>query len=604
MSTLAATWPGTPALATPGDDAEAMRSLYTQTPSILVGNAVGVALVLAIFWPFAPWQTLLAWAAAGVVLWILRLGHWARFIRQPEASAPTLLAWRRSWMALVLALGSVWGVAVWVFWGLGDAYRQLALILIVYAYCLASVQLLSTQPRVFLAFLCVLLLPTVVRVASDPHLTWRWQLAGVMVLLFAITWLLGRHFAAALHQAIVLKTRTEELAAQLQVEKAQAEAASRAKTQFFAAASHDLRQPLHAMALFAEALRLRSKDKEALRLIDSINESVDALESLFGELLDITRIDSGGVQVKPASIAMREVFARLRLSFEPAAFEKGLMLRFRGHHHLAYADALVLERMLRNLVSNAIRYTDHGGIVVACRSRGGMLSLQVWDSGRGLSKEHQQRIFEEFYQVDPSRPSDPHQRKGMGLGLAIVQRLAHLMGTQVTVSSTVGRGSVFSFEVPKAQATAHPSASWNALPAGLPLDLQNRLMVVVEDDAAVREGLEVLLHSWGAQVLTFSGAASLRQALPGMTRKPDLALVDYRLDDPESQAPQAITGLDVLKELRAHWPHHAIPAIVITGTQSLQGHEHTAAQHDYHVLLKPVLPNRLRAMIAFKLAPH
>ena len=602
MSTLAATWPGTPALVTPGADAEAMRSLYTQTPSILVGNAVGVALVLAIFWPFAPWHTLLAWAVAGMVLWMLRLGHWARFIRQPEVSAHTLLAWRRSWMALVLALGSVWGVAVWVFWGLGDAYRQLALILIVYAYCLASVQLLSTQPRVFLAFLCVLLLPTVVRVASDPQLTWRWQLAGVMVLLFAITWLLGRHFAAALHQAIVLKTRTEELASQLQVEKAQAEAASRAKTQFFAAASHDLRQPLHAMALFGEALRLRSKDAEALRLIDSINESVDALEGLFGELLDITRIDSGGVEVKPAQVAMSDVFARLRLSFEPAAFEKGLMLRFHGHHHHAYADSLLIERMLRNLVSNAIRYTDHGGVVVACRSQGQMLRLQVWDSGRGLSKEHQQRVFEEFYQVDPSRPTDPHQRKGMGLGLAIVQRLARLMGTQVTVRSTPGCGSVFAFEVPKAHVAPKSATFPGTLPPGLQLDLQGRLIVVLEDDAAVREGLKVLLHSWGAQVLAFSQVASLREALPQIPRKPDLALVDYQLDDPEPSEREALTGLDALRMLREHWAGQPLPCIVITGTQSLQGHEHTAAQHDYHLLLKPVLPNRLRAMIAFKLA--
>jgi CheY-like chemotaxis protein/anti-sigma regulatory factor (Ser/Thr protein kinase) len=405
----------------------------------------------------------------------------------------------------------------------------------------------------------------------------------------------------ALSQAISLKTRTDELAAQLRVEKAEAdaarraaEAASRAKTQFFAAASHDLRQPLHAMGLFAEALRQRSHDPEVASLVNSINESVDALEGLFGELLDITRIDTGGVEVRPEPVRVRDLFGRLRLHFEPIAFEKGLALSFHGEGRIAHADPVLLERVLRNLVSNAIRYTDDGGVVVSCRSRAGELAFQVWDSGIGIPEAMLPRIFDEFFQVQTNRPLEAHHRKGLGLGLAIVKRLADLMEAPIDVRSRIGRGTVFTLVVPagKAPRQVAPPAS-GKLPIGLSLD--GRLVVVVEDEQAVREGLVVLLQAWGADVLSFDTVDAVRAWLATPDpRRPDLLLVDYRL-------PQGSTGIDALVAIRARWPEARLPAILVTGS-TLGGHEDEAVTHDYHLLIKPVLPNKLRAMIAFKLS--
>ncbi|MEN9629846.1 MAG: hypothetical protein RJA10_3074, partial [Pseudomonadota bacterium] len=506
-----------------------------------------------------------------------------------------------SWQALVIAQGLQWGLAAWVFWGLGTPYHGLGLIFIVFTYCMASVQLLSSQPRVFLAFVSVVLLPMILRVVSDAQHPWHWQLGVLLTIVFGITVLMGRTYGSALGQAIALKARTDELAGQLRVEMAAAEqarraaeAASRAKTQFFAAASHDLRQPLHAMGLFAEALRQRSKDPEVAGLVNSINESVDALEGLFGELLDITRIDTGGVEVNPAPVRLRDLFGRLRLHFEPIAFEKGLMLSFHGEQHVALADPVLLERILRNLVSNAIRYSDDGGVLVSCRPRQGRLLVQVWDSGIGISEASLPRIFDEFYQVNSSRPLEPHQRKGLGLGLAIVKRLAALMDAPLTVRSRVGHGTVFSLTVPVGKAMRTAGASVGAAKAPLGLTLQGRLIVVVEDEVAVREGLVVVLQAWGASVLSFETVGALRAWLSGgPTTRPDLALVDFRL--PENQ-----TGVDALEAVRGHWPGARLPAIMITGS-SLGGHEDQAVTHDYHLLIKPVLPNKLRAMIAFKL---
>ena len=582
--------------------AEAMRSLYVQTPAILAGNAVGVCLVLAIFWPFADPKIMWSWAITGAVLWGLRLAHWARFVRNPHATPDTLLAWRQSWLFLVLALGSVWGSAVWVFWGLGDAYRQLALVLIVYSYGLASVQLLSTQPKVFLSFLSVLMLPAVVRIAAEPTLAWRFQFSGVMILLLAVTWLLGRHFAAALNLAIELKAQTDALAEQLTAEKVEAEAArreaeaaSRAKTQFFAAASHDLRQPLHAMGLFGEALRSRSNDPQALHLINSINESVDALESLFGQLLDVTKIDSGAIEVNHQPVKVQDLFARLRLTFEPTAFEKGLALSFHGGRHTVHTDPVLLERILRNLVSNAIRYTEDGGVVVACRPRAGCLNFQVWDSGIGVDHSQLARIFDEFYQVDPKRHVEAHQRKGLGLGLSIVKRLVSLLNSEITVRSQPGRGTVFSFQLPVRQLKSATPPRTRVSEARLSLTLEGRQILVVEDDAAVRGGLTVLLESWKASVVAFESLSSLSKWLQGAPAQPDIALVDYRLSESE-------TGLQALEMLRSHWPERAIPAIMISGSNTLVGHEELAQKYSYHLLVKPVLPNKLRAMINFKLS--
>ncbi len=578
-----------------------VRALFTQTPASLTGNAVGLGLVLLLFADSAHPARLAVWATLVAVLLVLRLLHYLRYRRNPRADDDTLRRWRVSWKALVLLQGAMWGVAAWLFWGLGAPYDSLALLLIVYSYCLGSVQLLSTQWRVFLAFISLVLVPTILRVASDTSQPGHWQLAGILTLLFAITVLMARTAGSALGQAIRLKSRTDALALQLRIEKAEAdaarraaEAASRAKTQFFAAASHDLRQPLHAMGLFAEALRQRIRDPEVASLVNSINESVDALEGLFGELLDITRIDTGGVEVHPAPVRLKELFARLRLHFEPVAFEKGLQLGFRGEQHVVQADPVLLERILRNLVSNAIRYTDDGGVLVSCRRRQGMLRLQVWDSGIGIAEAQLPRIFDEFFQVQGNRPLQAHQRKGLGLGLAIVKRLGGLMGTEVSVRSRVGHGTVFTLDLPvgKAPRPLEAPAGGARMPIGL--TLEGRHVVVVEDEAAVREGLVVLLQAWGAGVQAFETLEAVRAWLAEPdAAAPDLLLVDYRL-------PQGSTGLDVLGAVRARWPDRQLPAIVITGS-SLGGHEDEALAHDFHLLVKPVLPNKLRAMIAFKL---
>ena len=579
---------------------EEVRSVYDYMPATLLGYIAGAGVICMLFWGAAPPALLVSWLAPFAVMWLARVWVWQRFRRADPHTADDWRRWRRWWNAGTLASGALWGAAAWLFYARGDSIQQIGLIVTIYTFCAAAVTVLATQPHVFLAYSALCFVPMAIRIASDGTVQ-SYQLAGILFLIFGLTSVLARNYRQALRRAIELKVHADELLAQLRIEKQaadearqQAEVANRAKTQFFTAASHDLRQPLHAMGLFAEALRLRVHEPEVAQLVNSINESVDALEGLFSELLDITRIDSGGIEVHPQSFEVDGILRKLRLHFEPTAFEKGLALRLRGGKHIALADPLLVERILRNLVSNAIRYTEDGSVLVSSRRRGDRLRLQVWDTGVGIPEHEQARIFEEFYQVPGTAELAPQQRKGLGLGLAIVKRLAGLMNAPLTLRSQPGRGTVFTLEVPVGKVARQPQAAVSPKgPLGITLD--GRLIVVVEDEPAVRSGLEVLLKGWGAGLLSFDSVASVEAwcaHAPTDQATPDLLIVDYRLENGRN-------GVDAIQALRARFGA-GLPAIVVTGS-TMTGLELEAHEKDFHLLIKPVVPNKLRAMIAFKL---
>jgi signal transduction histidine kinase/CheY-like chemotaxis protein len=568
----------------------------------LVGNLVGAVVVIALFRERLPAPIAIGWSAVFALALSLRaVMAWA-YRRHWQSTQEALRGWRRFYLGGLMGTGALWGLAVWLFWPYGAHLQQTALLLTVYSYCLAAVPALATQMRLFVAFTALTFVPTVVRIALVGTRE-SGELAGILTLIFLMSLSLGRSYQRAFHRLRSLKDEGQELLAQLQVEKAaadraqrEAERANRAKTQFFAAASHDLRQPLHALGLFAEALRHRvGTDEEVAHLVNSINGSVDALEGLFSELLDITRIDTGGVEPHPESFGLDAMFARMRLHFEPNAFEKGLSLHFRGGRHAGFADPVLVERILRNLLSNAIRYTHDGGVLVAARRRGDRLVLQVIDTGIGIREHDQERVFEEFYQVPDVAPAlDPTQRKGLGLGLAIVRRLARVIDAPLAMRSVPGHGTAFTLTVPVGQ-RPRPAALEPPRGRAIGLSLEQRFIVVVEDDPAVRGGLEVLLRSWGATVAVFESAgacAHWAETVDAAAVRPDLLIVDFRLESGH-------TGVQVIDLLRRVFGP-ALPAVMVTGSL-MSDQETQAAARGFHLLLKPVVPAKLRAMIAFKL---
>ena len=577
------------------------RGTFAFNRTSLIGHAIGAVVIVVLYSRAAPLPLLATWGLLFAAVWLVRSVMAWRFERHEPAEAAAFDRRLRTWQAGTLVSAALWGGAAWWFWPYGNGLHRLALVIVTYTFCVASVPILATQYRLFATFVLAIFVPAIVRVALEESAL-SYSVAIVMTVAMGMIMLLGRNYRSSFDGLSTLKLRTEALAVQLRAEKGvaeqarhEAEIANRAKTQFFTAASHDLRQPLHAMGLFAEALRARTHEPEVAQLVNSINESVDALEGLFSELLDITRIDSGGVEVNPVHFHVGEIFRKIALHFEPAAFEKGLGLRIRGHRHVALADPLLAERIVRNLVSNAIRYTEDGTVLVSCRRRGERLLLQVWDTGPGIREEERQRVFEEFYQVPREAAPTAEQKKGLGLGLAIVRRLAALMAAPVRLASVPGKGSVFTLELPvgKVPRTTVPPIPGKA-PAGITLD--GRRIVIVEDEPAVRAGLEVLLIGWGASIVSLEsvGAARAWAAAADPQATPvSLVIADYRLEHGE-------TGVAAIQVVRARFGA-GVPAIVVTGS-SMSGHDSEAQQHDFHLLIKPVLPNKLRAMIAFKLA--
>ena len=597
-----------------------VQSTFDYVPTAMAGYTGGVAVVTGLFWGIAPWSVVVPWMAVFALIVLMRILVLRAFRRARPRSLGDWLHWQVRSNIGTLVAAAFWGATGWIFYVYSGGLQQTGLVIIVYTFCVVGIPVLSIQPRMYLGFAGLCILPLIARMLLVGDL-YHYQLAGELVLIITLTTLLASTYRQALQRVIELKLKSDELSAQLRVEtraaeaaRLEAEIANRAKTQFFTAASHDLRQPLHAMGLFAEALRQRvrepagppqgrtpegearrvNNDAEVAQLVNSINESVDALEGLFSELLDITRIDSGGIEVHAQHFVVGDILRKLRLNFEPSAFEKGLALRLRGGERVVHGDPLLVERILRNLVSNAIRYTNDGSVLVSCRQRGDKALLQVWDTGVGIREQERTRIFEEFYQVPNSVAVNPEQRRGLGLGLAIVKRLAGLMNAPLTVRSRPGHGTVFGLELPLGQA---PRVAPAAVPGKGPirLTLAGRLIVIVEDEPAVRAGLEVLLRGWGAEIASFdSVAASAAWAAASDPEqvKPDLLIVDYRLEE-------GMNGVDAITALRSRFGA-SVPAILVTGS-TMTGHEKDAQLHDFHLLIKPVVPNKLRAMIAFKL---
>jgi signal transduction histidine kinase/CheY-like chemotaxis protein len=355
--------------------------------------------------------------------------------------------------------------------------------------------------------------------------------------------------------------------------------ANQAKSRFLAAASHDLRQPMHALALTVGELRETARAPELAALVRRIDRSVDALEDLLDALLDVSKLDAGTIQPEWRVFPLQPLLQRLADEFAPAAEGKGLRFRVAPTSLWTESDPTLLGRCLLNLVANAVRYTHEGGLVVGCRRRGAQADIVVADSGIGIAAADQARIFEEFYQAgSPQRD----RAEGLGLGLAIVDRVARLLGHAITVKSQIGRGSVFGVRVPIVPPRAEPPAP-AAPEAGTQLaDLR---VLVVDDEPDVRAALDGLLRRWGCSV---ESAASGGEALAAARALPDLVLCDLHLGEGAS-------GFDVLDGLKARCGTR-LHGIVVTADASPECIADAHAR-GYPLLRKPVRPAKLRALV-------
>jgi len=382
-----------------------------------------------------------------------------------------------------------------------------------------------------------------------------------------------------------VRERTEELTRlneALRSAKAEADEANISKTRFLAAASHDILQPLNAARLYATSLVDRDRDHGDATLAENIDASLDAVEEILTALLDISRLDTGAMKPQWSSFRIDELFRQLQREFDPIAREKGLALTFVPSSLTVRSDRRLLRRLLQNLVSNAIKYTPKGRVLIGGRRRNGHLVLEVWDTGLGIPASKQKVVFREFQRLDQGAKA----ARGLGLGLSIVERIGRVLKHPVTLTSEVGRGSVFRVEVPVVAAL--PASATAPEPPKTPMTVLSGLRVlVIDNEPAILEGMRLLLSGWGCDVWIASDLDTAKQAIRSHKLPPEVIIADYHLDEGD--------GLELIKALR--WKTQVdTPAVLVTADRTLTVRDAAAAMN-VHVLNKPLKPAALRALL-------
>lgn len=554
--------------------------LYRNAP-ITLGASLVMAAILAAAVPVAP-RLRLAWFAAMAAVTAARALLVLRYRRRPGEDA----RWARLSALGSLASGLAWGAAGVLLYDAHSLAYQLLLWFTLLGMASASVYALTAYLPALYAFLFSSLLPVALTQAVGADRA-HGVLASMTLLYLAATAAFGWNFHRLLLESIRQRFENHDLIVRLQREKDLAEQANASKSRFLAAASHDLRQPVHAIALFAEQLRGHLGGRsEAQRVVDCIERSIDEMGGLFNALLDISRLDAGVVAARSEPMPVRPVLERLHTLFLPIAAQRGLRLRVRCSAAWVQADPVLLEQVLANLLSNAIKFTARGGVLVGCRRRGASLAVQVWDTGCGIAPRHREQVFEEFFQIDnPERD----RAKGLGLGLSIVRRVAGLMDASLALRSVEQRGSMFSITLPQAAprpACAADTAAATAVAA--PSRLRDKLIAVVDDEGLIRQALQGALERFGCRVLCADGAGDLLAALQRCGETPAALITDYRLRAGDN-------GIELLQRLRDA-TRTDIPAILLTGDTAPE-RIREARLSGLPILHKPVAPARLRSLL-------
>jgi len=499
------------------------------------------------------------------------------------------LVHRGRWLALLFVGSVIWGAGPPLFL-LENPSADTLLTGILLAVAGLSTPLVSAWRPAVYASLLPSLLPLLLGLAirplagASPLSTNSWLLAAVVAAFLLMLERLTLAQNDTLAALLGMRVHNEDLVQQLRAQIELGARANQEKTRFVASAAHDLRQPLHALGMFCATLEQRLLNTPEKPLVRNMMNAIEALEDSFGSMLDISRLDAGVVQTAPQTFPIRDTFRRLYQHFGGDAEARDLALRFRASRRVVRSDPLLLERVLANLVQNAMRYTRRGGVLVAARRHAKGIALEVWDTGVGIPADKLDMIFREFYQIDnPERD----RSSGLGMGLAIVHRLCNLLGHPLEVHSTVGRGSVFRVVVPAGDLNAVdvPPAEADTLP---PRKTGTVTVLLIDDERAIREATRELLRPLQVDVVL---AATIDEAVTlarDSAAQIDMILSDWRLRGQEN-------GIDAVRAVRAVCGE-ATPAVLITGDTSPEMLK-LAHESGLVILHKPLQPRHFVRLI-------
>lgn len=565
-------------------EAEQVRAFFKETNDQNVAGAVVLSLLVYVVSDGIPSWT---WAPAlyglyGVTLvraWLIRQYH-----RTPDIRSAAV--WGRGQALSGGLSGICWGIATTAMLAHVSVEYQLVILTVITVVAASSASEGFSYPPPSQAFILASMIPPtiwLVTVGDRMHLS----LALMLVVFLPMTLLQGRKRNRVFVEAQQLRFRNEALARELTVQRDAAEQAYLAKARFLAAASHDLRQPMQALSIFHELLhREMPASGPGSELLSNARKAADAMNTLLDSLLDVSKLDASVVEPDCSAFAVQTLLDQMKTEFGAIAEHKEIRLRIAPCSAIIVSDRVLLGQVLRNLVSNAIRYTSSGRILVGCRRQKGRLAIEVFDTGIGIARDQHAAIFAEFYQVG-NKARDRQQ--GIGLGLAIVDRIVRLLEHPLTLCSEPGRGSCFAVIVPLASPGARP-----AVPSIEPADaheagsLAGRRILVIEDEEAIRAGMCALLSGWGCEVTSaVSVADALHQVLDG-TAAIDAVISDMGLPGPDN-------GIDAIAALRRLYGGN-LPALLITGDTSPAALQ-AAREASLVMLHKPIKPARMRAAL-------
>jgi signal transduction histidine kinase/CheY-like chemotaxis protein len=573
---------------------DAVAQMYRGLPAILVNLTLMPVVVGCVMWGSVRDIELIGWVVftLGVVLLRYQL---ARIYVRRSARAGDGRRWADYFTITSVLSGLGWGYAGVEFFVPGAVAEQVFLYVSLVGLGAGSLIATSYWLPAYFGFVVPSLAAAIVQLALQDGPAYK-GLAALLLMYFVILTRVALRQGRAVREVLRLRFENRDLVEELRRQKdmaeesrdvaeeakTRAEQANIGKSKFLAAASHDLRQPLHALGLLIGALKYRLAGADTGAILESIDRSLVSLDSLLNAQLDVSKLDAGVVRPQLRDIALDALLAQLAEEYEPQARAKGLAWECSEQRFVVRTDPILLGTMLRNLIGNAIRYTDAGSVRVVCASRGDAVELEVVDSGIGIPAEHHQDVFGEFYQLhNPERD----RTKGLGLGLAIVDRLSKLLALPLALRSAPGAGTSFCVTVPLGDAdacVAAPASDADLAGAG---EHDKGFVLVIDDERAICDAMALLIRGWGYEVLAIESAA---EALRALARLPDAIIADYRLRDDK-------TGAEAVAAIRDAWGSR-IPALIVTGDTAPE-RLRQAKESGFALLHKPVPPARLGAFL-------
>jgi Signal transduction histidine kinase len=561
---------------------EQIALLYRQTWSMLIVNLVVASALTYAMIPHAPAATVWGWFGYLVFVFLIRIAIYYFYLKYINES-------QLRWFARLFLVGcflsaSAWGAASIVFFQSDNLQTQALLFFIIAGMGAGSVTSMYSYQPAFLVYFVTSSLPISIRLLIEQDRT-----ATILGALFIFFIVALSFFAARINKTFIEALRTRflntELVDKLRFQKEEAERANQSKSKFLAAASHDLRQPLHALTLYASVLSDNLKAKENKKLISQICSSIEALQTLFNALLDISRLEAGTLIPDVKSFYLHPMLQRIVADYQGDAVSKGISLSLVGQDVVCKTDPTLLEQVIRNYLSNAMRYTKAGEIRIQVVTTAESIEITVADTGIGIPQDQLESIFAEFYQLkNPERD----RSKGLGLGLAIVKRISSLLDMPILVQSELNKGSSFSVSVPVGDDIEHMEPVNQLSNWSLPDHASRPNIVIIDDDLDVRNSTEAVFSSWGCRVFSGSTPQETIEQLKKAGELPSAIVADYRLRNGR-------TGIGAIDLIKAQFDSD-LPALIMTGDTS-PDHLRLIQNSGIPIANKPVAPSKLRAFL-------